>query len=100
MRLYLDDMRRPPVGWLLVKTAHAAIDVLKTVDVEELSLDHDLGEEHTGYDVAKWIVENNVWPARIILHTMNPVGRQNMWQLLQSAAPEGVALEIRVGFGR
>lgn len=44
--------------------------------------DHDLGGVKTGYDLAKWIVENEVKLAGYEVHTMNPVGRQNITQLL------------------
>ena len=44
--------------------------------------DHDLGGKKTGYDLAKYIVENNVKLAAYEVHTMNPVGRENIIQLL------------------
>lgn len=47
-----------------------------------LDLDHDLGEEKTGYDICKFIVENHISILGYNLHTMNPVGKQNMNQLL------------------
>lgn len=51
----------------------------------------------TGYSVVQWMVENNVWPKTIILHTMNPAGRQHMKSAIERHAPEHVELEIRVG---
>lgn len=47
-----------------------------------LDLDHDLGEEKTGYDICKFIVENQIPILGYTLHTMNLVGMQNMKQLL------------------
>ena len=48
-----------------------------------LDLDHDLGETKTGYDICKFIVENELTKCGyIILHTQNPVGMANMKQLL------------------
>ena len=44
--------------------------------------DHDLGGVKTGYDLAKWIVENEVKLTSYEIHTMNPVGRRNIVQLL------------------
>ena len=41
-----------------------------------------MGEEKTGYDICKFIVENQISILGYALHTMNPVGRQNMYQLL------------------
>ena len=43
MKLYLDDVRECPQGWTLVKTAPEMIRCLESSEVEEISLDHDLG---------------------------------------------------------
>ena len=47
MKLWLDDERNPArfgrLGWTWVKTAAEAIAAIRDHDVEELSLDHDLG---------------------------------------------------------
>jgi hypothetical protein len=124
MRIYLDDQRRAPFGWDLVKTADDCIARLSTGKVVELSLDHDLAEEHyervvletvdanpdgyqefreafrekTGYSVVQWMIEHGVWPELIILHTMNPVGRADMRRAIERYAPEHVKLEVRVGW--
>lgn len=47
-----------------------------------MDFDHDLGEGKSGYDVAKWIVENNIQNIWYRVHSMNPVGRANIEQLL------------------
>lgn len=77
LRVWLDDAldepaRRPPEGWLGVKTPMDAIALLKTGRVVEISLDHDLGifhedgSEETGYDVLLWIEE------QVALHGFKP----------------------------
>ena len=43
MRLWLDDIRPAPSGWMHVKTVPEAISILETVQVGEISLDNDLG---------------------------------------------------------
>jgi len=83
IKIYLDDVREAPKGWLLVKNADHAIWWLKNGGVEEISLDHDLGEDKlTGYDVAKWIEKevytNNFVSPIISIHSANPVGRKNI----------------------
>lgn len=51
---------------------------------EILFLDHDLGEEKTGYDVVCWLEKNPInGPAIICLTTSNPVGRDRMIQVIQ-----------------
>jgi hypothetical protein len=90
MRLYLDDIRECPKGWILARTYAECIRLIDTEQVEEMSLDHDLGEEKTGYDILRYILDKVVDckeyepPARIHLHTGNPVGRQRMLGLVES----------------
>ena len=48
MRVYLDDLRPAPEGWVRVFWPEEAITLLKTGLVTEISLDHDLGSEHGG----------------------------------------------------
>ena len=57
MKLYLDDERKTPVGWVRVFWPEGAIAWLKTEMVTEISLDHDLGDDDrgTGYDVILWM---------------------------------------------
>lgn len=92
INLYLDDIRQCPAGFTLARTYDEAILMLATCDIAVLSLDHDLGADRNGYDVAKWIVEHNRWPRVIRFHTANPVGRFNMRQLLVRYAPPTVTV--------
>lgn len=92
INVYLDDVRDYPPGFVLARTYYECIELLQKHDVHILSLDHDLGDERTGYDVCKYIVEYNNWPDAIYLHTANPVGRDNMYQLLNRYKPEHVKL--------
>jgi hypothetical protein len=96
MRVFVDDTRRPPSDeWILARNFDEAIHLLGTRDVIEVSLDHDLGiESRSGYDICKWMVENDVWPRYVCVHTANPVGRDNMLQLLNHYAPEIVNVSV------
>ncbi|MBK8975273.1 MAG: hypothetical protein IPM29_05065 [Planctomycetes bacterium] len=84
MRVFLDDMRTPPEGWTLVRWPDEAIALLEQGTVEELSLDHDLGDDDrgTGYDVILWIdravVERGFAPPIIRVHSANSSARQRM----------------------
>ena len=89
MKLYLDDERTPPDGWVRVKSAEMAIRLLKRGVVSELSLDHDLGRKKTGYDVVQWmekavVTEGFIPPAKISIHTANPVGRRKIMAGLEA----------------
>ena len=84
MKVFLDDERTPPKGWILVRWPEEAIDLLKTGKVSEISLDHDLGDdEHgTGNDVILWIEEqvvtNSFSPPKITVHSSNASARKKM----------------------
>ena len=48
-----------------------------------IDLDHDLGSyDFTGYTICKYIVENQIPIAGYAVHTMNPVGAENMMKLM------------------
>lgn len=47
-----------------------------------VDFDNDLGEGLEGYDIAKFIVENKIKLDAFRVHSMNPVGRANIRQLL------------------
>jgi hypothetical protein len=61
MKVYLDDRREAPAGWTLVRSPRELIDLLEAGEVDEVSLDHDLGlvdeegREVAGYDVLLYI---------------------------------------------
>ena len=67
------------------KTAKHCMEYLKKYAHEYpiyIEFDHDLGEKETGYDVAKFIVENKLPILGFGVHSMNPVGASNIIQLL------------------
>jgi len=105
IKVWLDDLldspehsdRHTPPNYVGVKTAWEAIDLLKQGNVEEISLDHDLGDDKkfgTGYDVAKFIEEeafksksgeNAIPPLIIKTHSDNAVGVSNMKMAIKNA---------------
>lgn len=84
MKVYLDDERATPDGWTRVYWPNEAIALLKTGEVTEISLDHDLGDDNrgTGYDVILWIevqvVTKNFLPPKMQVHSANSSARQKM----------------------
>lgn len=88
--LWLDDERPMPEGYTHhAKTAQEAIALLETGNVIIMSLDHDLGDGPTGYEVAKYIEENAINdklnPIHFRVHSQNAVGKQNIKLALQNA---------------
>jgi hypothetical protein len=84
MKLYLDDQRPTPPGWVLARTADDAIDLLRQGGVTELSLDYDLGDPHfgTGLDVLDWLEraleERKVPLPRLSAHSGSILGRRRL----------------------
>lgn len=83
MKIYLDDERKTPKGWIRTYGVKETIDLLKTNKVKEISLDHDLGKENeNGYDVLLWIEEELYFkrlnPLKIHIHTANLSARKKM----------------------
>lgn len=97
MKLWIDDIRDPKklglLNWTWVKTYEEAIQALDSGQVAEVSIDHDLSvaatigqpapDEKTGYSIVQYMAQKQIWPGRIYLHTMNPVGRQRMSGVLR-----------------
>lgn len=90
-KLYLDDLRNPKSeGWDIVRSYDEFINFIDINGIPDIiSFDHDLGEDSkTGYDAAKWICEycftNGIPIPEWNVHSANPVGRQNITQLLEN----------------
>jgi hypothetical protein len=90
MRVFLDDERTTPEGWVRAYTVPQLIGIFKANTIEELSLDHHLGlDQQTGYDFMRWL-EAEVFADRvqkipdIYFHTADFVGRAKMQQALDS----------------
>lgn len=85
MKVYLDDKREAPEGWMRTYTPAATIKMLRSGQVTHLSLDHDLGFEDTigtGYDVLLWLEEQVLLkgfiPPVIAVHSANAGARPKM----------------------
>ena len=101
MKLFVDDVRNPPDDtWVVCRTFDEAISHLNN-GVTEISLDHDLGEDKTGYDIAKYIerlaYENKLGRIKWAIHSANPVGRQNIERALKSAERFWFTGELNTG---
>lgn len=67
--------------------------MLKFNQFELMFIDHDLGGEvyvnsefpNTGYQLAKWIRENNITYKRLIIHSCNSIGSMNIKGLIPEA---------------
>ena len=90
MKIWLDDLRPAPEGYVVTKSVNEAISVVtgaeeKNIEIELLNIDHDLGDYAVdGGDAIKlldWLAERETfYPIKI--HTANPVGRANMERII------------------
>jgi len=92
MKMYLDDIRIPSdPSFIIVRSFSEAVSfVMKNGVPSFISFDHDLGMKdgellETGYDFAKWLVENDLNGVIKIpedfsfnVHSANPVGAKNI----------------------
>lgn len=102
MKIWLDDIREAPAGYDWCHSVNEAIKLIKDIEkfndtmmdyfedsivgewfikIEVIDCDHDLGDYAKdggdGIKLIDWLAEHNKF-YNIKLHTMNPVGRQNM----------------------
>lgn len=97
-KLWLDDVRPAPDGWMWAKTVAEAQDILKMGCINTCSLDHDLGAdpadginakgdspEGSGLDLARWMIENKLVPRWVVVHSWNPAGAKNIVDVLHDA---------------
>ena len=86
IKIWLDDIRKAPDGYYHCHSVNEAKKKIfacekESVVIDEINCDHDLGDyAYDGGDGIKlldWLIERNTYYP-VILHTMNPVGRENM----------------------
>ncbi len=90
------------LDWKIVRNYDEFVNLITLKGLPSLiSFDHDLAEAHydpstwkenfsylekTGYDCAKWLItycmDNNLKLPEFKVHSMNPVGKENIKQLL------------------
>lgn len=98
MKIWTDDLRPAPDGYKWCKTTNETIDTLKSciwgfTPIEVLDLDHDAGDQviHGGdyIRILQWLEKEQIEFGRdfnfpIHIHSMNPVGVQNMRAIIQA----------------
>lgn len=98
MKIWLDDIRRPPdQSWTWCDNGHDFDDWLKSEwrdSIKEISFDHDIatfdayGNEITGYTCLCWIEklqfnDTKFKLPKMYVHSANPVGRAKMIRLIE-----------------
>jgi hypothetical protein len=117
IKLWHDDVRRAPDGWVWARTNEEAREKLLHFNVVEISMDHDMGghnldPEHPeaiyyageagedGTEMVKWMCEKEIFPAKITIHSWNPDGAKRMQALfmdhgiIADYVPYAIELEL------
>lgn len=98
MKIWVDDVRTPPLGFTWVKSVNQAIEIIKSaisnkVHIDIIDLDHDAGDfAPQGGDyirILDWLEIMN-YNFSIRIHSMNPVGVSNMRKIIQKNGWEEV----------
>lgn len=105
MKLFLDDEREAPKGWIRVYDVNQLIHMVMTYPniVEQISLDNDLGDlehlqigmyevVHEGYQFVNWLEDKfhdeseTYLPklTKVNIHSANPVARDKMSKGMQA----------------
>ncbi len=90
MKVWLDDIRPAPEGWVRAFWPQDVIALLETGEVTHLSLDHDLGDDErgTGYGILRWVEEavatRGFRPPEIRIHSGNPPAHERMLAAVRS----------------
>ena len=107
MKLWVDDIRPAPEGWTRARSVTEAIRILATMEVSEVSLDHDIsmkvmvGDVESGYSEPRPFRSNETFepvawflremsrdrpegrfPSFVTLHTANSNGADKMKAIL------------------
>jgi CheY-like chemotaxis protein len=104
--LLIDDMRVPEMirnpfsaagarfngdSTIVARTVEKGLTFLQDQTWDLLLLDHDMGEEKTGYDVMSWLEGNpEKCPKAVYLVTANPVGGMVMMLVVKKMYNAGI----------
>ena len=94
MKIYVDDARMPPPGYVLCRTTNEAKLLITCIhnmhsiehrenlpEIELIDLDHDAGDmaPYGGdyINILRWMERNQI-SIPVKIHSMNPVGKMNM----------------------
>ena len=91
MKIWLDDVRPAPQGFVLAKSVNQAKALITKAEqlhenIELIDCDHDLGDYFNdggdGIKLLDWLCERQTFYP-IALHTANPVGKENMERVIR-----------------
>lgn len=119
VKLWHDDVRPAPEGWVWARTNAEAMEILACGSVTHVSLDHDMGNhdlpagtydggsnsgsgmpqkgDETGVHLVEWMLANGHVPAWIRVHAWNPSGGERMAWMFKDAGHSCIRQAYRHG---
>jgi len=105
MNLWHDDVRPAPEDWIWVRNNDQARALLECLPITTISLDHDLGaevhvtpdmdisrltvlkgmHEDNGMKLVEWMIDKDLVPRTVIIHSWNIPGAKRMYQAFLAA---------------
>lgn len=92
MKIWVDDVRPAPEGYYWCKSVNETKDVIKrymqwNMRIELLDMDHDAGDFASDggdyIEILNWLEEYMICYFPIRIHSMNPVGVENIRRIIQ-----------------
>ena len=84
MKIWLDDIRPAPDGYVWCRSVNEVIGVISNTNdkIELIDCDQYARDGGDGIKLLDWLAEHGLF-YKIYLHTMNPVGKANMERLIR-----------------
>lgn len=90
MKLFIDDNRPVPFGFILAKSAEEAISICKQRSFEQISLDFNLGfRKKTGLEFMKEFIESGLYVPHINIHSDDTIGVRKIIEEINQSIIEG-----------
>lgn len=88
LKIFLDDIRNvdDSLGYMVIRDYDSFVEILSSVRniLEFVSLDYSLGTEKIGYDVLVYMMDNDIHPKHINIHSDHSEGVPMMRKLTES----------------
>ena len=91
LKIWVDDVRKPPAGYVWCQSVNGAKECIAFHEfagatIELLDMDHDAGDFYNQggdfIEILNWLEQTGRnYPIRV--HSMNPVGVENMRRIIQ-----------------
>lgn len=99
MKVFMDDTRPADYGFELARTVDETLTLVRENDVEELSLDYNMGiRQKNGLDFVTEFCQEGLYAKKIVIHSNDIFGAKKMIAALEKAQEENrISRNIKIG---